>query len=53
MGTREELEALVALCVETGLRPTIDATFDLRDARAAFERLASGDVVGKIVLTNP
>ncbi len=52
MGTREELEALVALCVETGLRPTIDATFDLRDARAAFERLASGDVVGKIVLTN-
>jgi len=53
MGTREELEALVALCVETGLRPTIDAVYDLRDARAAFERLASGDVVGKIVLTNP
>ena len=52
MGTREELEALVALCVETGLRPTIDAVFDLRDARSAFERLASGDVVGKIVLTN-
>lgn len=52
MGTREELESLVDLCVRTGLRPTIDATFDLRDARAAFERLASGDVVGKIVLTN-
>ena len=52
MGTREELEALVALLVETGVRPTIDAVFDLRDARAAFERLASGDVVGKIVLTN-
>jgi NADPH:quinone reductase-like Zn-dependent oxidoreductase len=52
MGTREELEALVALLVETGLRPTIDAVFDLRDARSAFERLASGDVVGKIVLTN-
>jgi len=52
MGTREELEALVALLVESGVRPTIDAVFDLRDARSAFERLASGDVVGKIVLTN-
>ena len=52
MGTRDELEALVGLCVDTGLRPTIDAVFDLRDARSAFERLASGDVVGKIVLTN-
>lgn len=52
MGTRDELEALVNLCVDTGLRPTIDAVYDLRDARAAFERLAGGDVVGKIVLTN-
>jgi NADPH:quinone reductase-like Zn-dependent oxidoreductase len=52
MGTRDELEALVGLCVDTGLRPTIDAVFDLRDARSAFERLASSDVVGKIVLTN-
>ncbi len=52
MGTRDELEALVGLCVDTGLRPTIDAVYDLRDARAAFEKLAGGDVVGKIVLTN-
>ena len=52
MGTREELAALLELCVDTGLRPTIDAQFDLHDARAAFERLASGDVVGKLVLTN-
>jgi NADPH:quinone reductase-like Zn-dependent oxidoreductase len=52
MGTREELEALVGLVVETGLRPTIEATYDLRDAHGAFERLASGDVVGKLVLTN-
>jgi len=51
MGTREELEALVALLVSTGVRPTIDHVYDLRDARSAFERLASGDVVGKIVLT--
>ena len=53
MGTREELEAMVALLVSTGVRPTIDHVYDLRDARSAFERLASGDVVGKIVLTNP
>ncbi len=52
MGTLGELEALTRLVVDTGVRPTIDATYDLRDARSAFERLQSGDVVGKIVLTN-
>jgi len=51
MGTKAELESLVALLVDTGVRPTIDHVYDLRDARAAFEKLASGDVVGKIVLT--
>jgi NADPH:quinone reductase-like Zn-dependent oxidoreductase len=52
MGTRDELDALVSLLVDTGVRPTVDATFALTDARSAFERLASGDVVGKLVLTN-
>jgi len=52
MGTRDELDALVSLLVDTGVRPTVDATFPLTDARSAFERLASGDVVGKLVLTN-
>ena len=51
MGTRDELEALVALLVDTGVRPTVDATYELTDARAAFERLVAGDVVGKLVLT--
>jgi NADPH:quinone reductase-like Zn-dependent oxidoreductase len=51
MGTREELEAMIDLLVRTGVRPTIDAVHTLADARAAFERLASGDAVGKIVLT--
>jgi NADPH:quinone reductase-like Zn-dependent oxidoreductase len=51
MGTREELEAMVDLLVRTGVRPTIDAVLPLREARTAFERLASGDVVGKLVLT--
>jgi NADPH:quinone reductase-like Zn-dependent oxidoreductase len=52
MGTRSELAALLDLCVDTGLRPTIDASHDLTDARAAFERLASGDLIGKLVLTS-
>jgi NADPH:quinone reductase-like Zn-dependent oxidoreductase len=50
MGTRDELEALLALCADTGLRPVIDSTYKLADARSAFERLESGDVFGKIVL---
>ena len=52
MGTRDELEALVSLLVATGVRPTIDGIYPLTGARAAFERLESGDVVGKLVLTN-
>jgi NADPH:quinone reductase-like Zn-dependent oxidoreductase len=52
MGTRDELDALVSLLVDTGVRPTVDATFALADGRSAFERLASGDVVGKLVLTH-
>jgi len=52
MGTRDELDALVSLLVATGVRPTIDGIYPLTGARAAFERLESGDVVGKLVLTN-
>ncbi len=51
MGTRDELSRLIAFCETTGVRPLVDSTHDLRDARAAFERLAAGDVFGKIVLT--
>lgn len=50
MGTRDELARLLQLCATTGLRPTVDATYDLHDARAAFARLAAGDVYGKLVL---
>ena len=51
MGTREELESLAALLAREGIHPLVDSTYDLRDARSAFERLASGDSFGKIVLT--
>lgn len=33
------------------IRPLIDSTFPLRDARAAHERMESGGHIGKIVLT--
>ena len=53
MGTRDELERLVQLCLQTGVRPVVDATMPLEDARDGFARLADGDVFGKVVLTRP
>jgi NADPH:quinone reductase-like Zn-dependent oxidoreductase len=50
MGTRDELVELLSLCAERGIRPVVDSTYPLRDARAAFERLSSGAVFGKVVL---
>ncbi|MCW2713990.1 MAG: Alcohol dehydrogenase zinc-binding domain protein [Frankiales bacterium] len=51
MGTREELAGLLSFLATTGVRPQVDSVVPLADAARAFERLASGDVVGKIVLT--
>lgn len=36
---------------KTAIRPVIDSTFPLRDARLAHERLESGSHIGKIILT--
>lgn len=51
MGTRAELEALLRFCARTGLRPTIDSTWSLAEAPRALARMASGEHVGKIVVT--
>ena len=51
MGTREELEALLALIDSTGARPIIDDVRPLADARASFEMMTAGDIFGKLVLT--
>jgi NADPH:quinone reductase-like Zn-dependent oxidoreductase len=51
MGTRDELERLARFCVEKGVRPQIDRTLPLADARAGFEALLKGEVVGKLVFT--
>ena len=51
MGTRDELAALLRFCDATGVRPLIDETMPLAEARSGFERLDAGTVFGKIVLT--
>jgi NADPH:quinone reductase-like Zn-dependent oxidoreductase len=51
MGTRDELQRLVRFCLERDIRPTIHATYPLADARAGFQEMLDGDVVGKIVFT--
>ena len=51
MGTRDELQRLVAMCEATGLRPLIDHELGLADAGAALSQVAAGDLFGKIVLT--
>ena len=50
MGTRSELEALLRFLVTSGVRPQIDRTYPLSQARPALERLESGQQFGKIVL---
>jgi NADPH:quinone reductase-like Zn-dependent oxidoreductase len=51
MGTREELEDLIAMCQVTGLRPKIDVELPLAQARDGFERMLEGRTAGKIVFT--
>ena len=51
MGTRSELAEVLQFMDSAGVRPLIDSEFELSNARDAFQRLASGDAFGKIVLT--
>jgi D-arabinose 1-dehydrogenase-like Zn-dependent alcohol dehydrogenase len=50
MGNRDELARLLAFCDRTGVRPMVDRTLRLAEAREGFAALESGDVFGKIVL---
>jgi NADPH:quinone reductase-like Zn-dependent oxidoreductase len=49
MGTRTELQRLIALCLEKNLRPRIDRTLPLEQAREGFQAMLEGNFVGKIV----
>ncbi|UNX54010.1 zinc-binding dehydrogenase [Georgenia sp. TF02-10] len=50
MGTREQLVALQQMLVATGVRPVVDDVVRLADVGPALGRMASGDVVGKLVV---
>ncbi len=50
MGNAEEFRQVVALLGAGALRPVVDTVLPVREARAAFERLASGRQFGKLVL---
>jgi NADPH:quinone reductase-like Zn-dependent oxidoreductase len=51
MGTKDELEDLLSFCAATGVRPVIDSVLPLARAREGFERIAGGELFGKVVLT--
>ncbi len=51
MGTRDELERLIRFCVDSGVRPQIDRTLPLSEARQGFATMLEGAVVGKVVFT--
>jgi NADPH:quinone reductase-like Zn-dependent oxidoreductase len=51
MGTRDELQRLIRFCIERDVRPVIDRTLPLTDAREGFEAMLNGSFVGKIVFT--
>ncbi len=52
MGTREDFDGAYDL-VTAGAKPVIDSVFPLAEARAAHERLESGEQFGKILLAIP
>jgi NADPH:quinone reductase-like Zn-dependent oxidoreductase len=51
MGTKGDFEAAYELVRSGRARPVVDSTFPLAEARAAHERLESGEQLGKVVLT--
>ena len=51
VGSREDFEAMNAFITEHRLRPVIDRLFTLEEAPAAYDHMASGSHLGKIVIT--
>jgi NADPH:quinone reductase-like Zn-dependent oxidoreductase len=50
MGTRDELENMLAFMATRGVKPIIDRTLPLADARDGLAAMAAGDLFGKVVL---
>jgi NADPH:quinone reductase-like Zn-dependent oxidoreductase len=53
MGTEADFQGAYELVVSGRARPVVDSVFPLADARAAHERMESGEHFGKIVLRIP
>jgi NADPH:quinone reductase-like Zn-dependent oxidoreductase len=51
MGTRDELQRLIRFCIEKDVRPVIDRTLRLDQAREGFAAMLDGSFIGKIVFT--
>jgi D-arabinose 1-dehydrogenase-like Zn-dependent alcohol dehydrogenase len=51
MGSRDELARLAQFVASSGVEPVIDTLLPLASAREGFERMAAGDVFGKVVFT--
>ncbi|WP_188191474.1 zinc-binding dehydrogenase [Nonomuraea sp. SYSU D8015] len=49
MGTRDQLQRLAVFLEQTGVRPEIDRTLPLTEARDGFAAMAEGEIFGKIV----
>ena len=50
MGTAKELAALLALCVDRGIKPVVDSTYGFSAVADAFAKLYSGEVFGKVAI---
>ncbi len=51
MGTSTELASLVNLLDSSGVRPLIDRTLPMDEAKDGFAAMAEGDIFGKVVFT--
>jgi NADPH:quinone reductase-like Zn-dependent oxidoreductase len=53
MGTKADFEGAYELVASRRARPVVDSVFPLAEARAAHERMESGEQFGKIILQIP
>jgi len=51
MGSRDQLSRLLTFCEQTGVRPLIDRTMPLQQARDGFAAMIGGELFGKVVFT--
>jgi NADPH:quinone reductase-like Zn-dependent oxidoreductase len=49
MGTRDQLGRLIRFCEQTGVRPLIDRTLSMVEARDGFAAMIAGELTGKVV----